>query len=54
MSIKDFTSRLSAEEHKLLTTLRERKPARHPPGAGQPPDLVAEPGHVEEGIDERA
>jgi uncharacterized membrane protein len=37
MSIREFTSRLSAEEHKLLTTLRERKPGRHPPHAGQAP-----------------
>jgi uncharacterized membrane protein len=37
MSIRDFTSRLSEEEHKLLATLRERKPARHPPGVGQAP-----------------
>jgi uncharacterized membrane protein len=31
MSIRDLTARLSAEEHKLLATLRERKPARNPP-----------------------
>jgi uncharacterized membrane protein len=37
MTIRDFTSRLSAEEHKLLTTLRERKPGRHPPIVGRPP-----------------
>src|SRR4051812_24949516 len=36
MTIKDFTSRLSAEEHKLLATLRERKPARHPPSEEAP------------------
>jgi uncharacterized membrane protein len=37
MTISDFTSRLSAEEHKLLLSLRERKPGRHPPRAGQAP-----------------
>ena len=37
MTIRDFTSRLSAEEHKLLATLRERKPARNPPGIGRAP-----------------
>jgi uncharacterized membrane protein len=31
MSIRDFTDRLTAEEHKLLATLRERKPGRNPP-----------------------
>jgi uncharacterized membrane protein len=31
MTIRDLTARLSAEEHRLLATLRERKPARNPP-----------------------
>ena len=35
MSIKDLKARLTAEEHKLLVSLRERKPARNPP-AGEP------------------
>jgi len=37
MKIRDFTSRLSAEEHKLLATLRERKPGRHPPSVERAP-----------------
>lgn len=36
MSISDFKARLTAEEHKLLVSLRERKPARHPPSEGEP------------------
>ncbi len=36
MTMRDLKSRLSAEEHKLLVSLRERKPARHPPPEGQP------------------
>ena len=36
MSIKDLKARLTAEEHKLLVSLRERKPARHPPSKGEP------------------
>jgi uncharacterized membrane protein len=35
MSIRDLKARLTAEEHKLLVSLRERKPARNPP-AGEP------------------
>jgi uncharacterized membrane protein len=35
MSIKDLKARLTAEEHKLLVSLRERKPARNPP-SGEP------------------
>jgi uncharacterized membrane protein len=35
MSIRDLKARLTAEEHKLLMSLRERKPARNPP-AGEP------------------
>jgi uncharacterized membrane protein len=36
MSISDFKARLTAEEHKLLVSLRERKPARHPPSEEAP------------------
>jgi uncharacterized membrane protein len=36
MSIKDLKARLTADEHKLLVSLRERKPARHPPSGGAP------------------
>ncbi len=36
MSIKDLKARLTAEEHKLLVSLRERKPGRNPPTAGEP------------------
>ena len=36
MSIRDFKARLTAEEHKLLVSLRERKPARNPPSEGEP------------------
>lgn len=35
MSIRDLKARLTVEEHKLLVSLRERKPARNPP-AGEP------------------
>jgi uncharacterized membrane protein len=35
MTIRDLKARLTAEEHKLLVSLRERKPARNPP-AGEP------------------
>ena len=31
MSIRELKARLTAEEHKLLVSLRERKPARNPP-----------------------
>jgi uncharacterized membrane protein len=36
MTMRDFKSRLTAEEHKLLVSLRERKPARNPPETGEP------------------
>jgi uncharacterized membrane protein len=36
MSISNIKARLTAEEHKLLVSLRERKPARHPPSEGEP------------------
>jgi uncharacterized membrane protein len=36
MTMRDFKARLTAEEHKLLVSLRERKPARNPPKAGEP------------------
>jgi uncharacterized membrane protein len=35
MSIREFKARLTAEEHNLLVSLRERKPARNPPSAGK-------------------
>ena len=34
MSIRELKARLTAEEHKLLESLRERKPARNPPSKG--------------------
>jgi uncharacterized membrane protein len=36
MSISNIKAPLTAEEHKLLVSLRERKPARHPPSEGEP------------------
>jgi uncharacterized membrane protein len=35
MSIRDLKARLTAEEHKLLLSLRQRKPGRNPP-SGEP------------------